>query len=50
MNEDIIQALQEEKKILESKIKYLPEGEPYILKLQQYIQNIDADIANLSKA
>lgn len=47
MNEDIIQALQEEKSILESKITYLPEGDPYIVTLQSYITKIDADILAL---
>ena len=48
MNEDIIKALQEERKVLESKIKYLPEGEPYILKLQGYIEAIDQEILELN--
>jgi hypothetical protein len=48
MKEEQIQALEEEKSILENKIKHLKEGNEYILTLQSHIVAIDNKIAELS--
>lgn len=48
MKEDQIQALQEEKRILEQKINHLKEGDEYIVSLQSYIVTIDNKIAELT--
>jgi cell division protein FtsB len=48
MKEEQIQALQEEKRILEKKINHLKEGDEYITALQSYIVAIDNKIAELT--
>mgnify|MGYP001077545178 CR=1 FL=1 len=48
MKEEQIQALEEEKIVLEKKIDHLKEGDEYISILQSYIVSIDTEITNLN--